>query len=83
MATTNPFDAASLDNYTEANHVLNWYARLSPSMRQRCVDTIENNGAVLQFLRNATAHLQHGNNAFDADAIRDLSVRMLQKLRMS
>lgn len=79
----NPFDAANLENYTEANHILNWYARLSDGMRQRCVDTIQDDHAVLKFLRQSTAHMQHGGDHFDANAIRDLSRRMLEKLRRS
>lgn len=77
----NPFDAANLENYVAANHILNWYAHLSDNMKQRCVDTIQDDHAVLEFLRQATTHLQHGGNMFDSDALLDLSRRMLEKLR--
>lgn len=77
----NPFDEANLDSYDEASHLVKWYALLSESMRQRCVDTIQDNEAMLAFLRNATAHAQHSPGDFDTNIIIDLTRRMLQKLR--
>lgn len=77
----NPFDATNVNNIVEVNHVLQWYALLSEAMRQRCVDTIVDDQRMLAFLRQATAHLQHDPDAFDADVIIDLTRRMLAKLR--
>lgn len=81
MTPINPFDEADLSNLAEARHLLQWYARLSESMRQRCVDTIQYDQAVLAFLRNATEHAQHMPDDFDPNVLIDLTRRMLEKLR--
>lgn len=80
MTAINPFDAADLTNYIEANHILNWYARLSDSMRQRCVDTILDTTAVMEFIGQAHIHLQHNPDDFDVDALNDLAERMQRKI---
>jgi hypothetical protein len=80
-APINPFDEAQLDDYDEAQHLLQWYARLSESMRQRCVDTIIDNEGMLAFLRQATAHSRHSPGDFNSEVIIDLTRRMLEKLR--
>lgn len=77
MTAINPFDAADLTNYVEANHILNWYAKLpSDAMKQRCVDTIVDVQAVKAFIRDAREHLQQHPGDFDADALDDLDTRI-------
>ena len=75
----NPFDAADLSKVDEAQQILRWYATLSDTLRQRCVDTIKNNEAVLVFINHAQEHSDHDNGDFDPDALDDLAQRMIQK----
>jgi hypothetical protein len=79
MTAINPFDAADLTKLNEARQILNWYAKLSDAMKQRCVDTIKDNEAVLVFINRAQDHSDHDNGDFDPDALDDLAQRMIQK----
>lgn len=79
MTAINPFDAADLTNYIEANHILQWYARLSPAMKQRCVNTIIDTVAVVEFIGQATQHLQHSPDDFDVTALNDLAQRIMSR----
>lgn len=81
MTAINPFDAADLTNYIESNHILNWYARLSPALKQRCVDSIIDTTSVIEFIGQATQHLEHSPNDFDKEALNDLAMRILEKIR--
>jgi hypothetical protein len=77
----NPFDAADLSKLNEAQQILRWYATLSDVMKQRCVDTIKNDEAVLVFINQAQEHIQHDTDGdFDPDALYDLAQRLIQKL---
>ena len=75
----NPFDAADLSNLVQAQQILRWYAKLSPVMKQRCVDMIKNDEAVLVFINRVQEHGNHDNGDFDPDALDDLAQRMIQK----
>ena len=77
----NPFDAADLQDLVEARHVVRWYEQLSETMRQRCIETIIDDTAMLAFLRHASTHAQHNPRDFNADVIIDITRRMLEKLR--
>jgi hypothetical protein len=80
MAAINPFDAADLNNLSEAQHILRWYAKLSDAMKQRCIDTIENDEAVLVFINRGQEHSEHDTNGdFDPDVLDDLARRMTRK----
>ena len=81
MTAINPFDAADLSDLVEAQHVLRWYAKLSDGMKQRCVDTIEDNDAVLEFINRAQEHNEHDTNGdFDPEIVDDLARRLIEKL---
>ena len=79
VKAVNPFDAADLTRLDEAVHILNWYARCTSVMRQRCVDTIVDDAAVITFLSIAAEHSEHSYD-FDTDALRDLAERMRRKI---
>lgn len=83
MTAVNPFDAANLTVYQEANHILNWYARLTPALRQRCVDTILDTDAVLEFIGQATQHLEHNPEDFNQEALDDLHKKMWARMSRS
>ena len=83
MTAVNPFDAANLEVYQEANHILNWYAGLTDDMKQRCVNTILDTDAVLEFIGQATIHLRHHPDDFDREALDDLHTRMWARMSRS
>lgn len=72
----NPFDAADLADFYQVQHILQWYKRLSPSLRQRLVDTVINRQALWEMLGQAWQHQEHSIGDFDPDILLDLQRRL-------
>lgn len=76
----NPFDAADLTQLIQAQHIMAWYQRLTPAMRQQCVDTIVDTQAVMEFIGQAIQHVQHDPHDFDSAALGDLAARLQERM---
>lgn len=75
--TLNPFDAATLSKLDEAEHILNWYAQLSSSLRDRVVADIVNKRAVWIMTEQALDHVHHtALSPFDEKVLIDLQDRL-------